>query len=128
MTAPDTPRRDTDRLTEAFDALRAARIIVAEGFTCCMSCGIDEIGGERDPDSRGFVFYHEQDVQRARSGQGLLLAYGAFGGDPDRSLAVGNEVAGALHAAGLTVEWDGTIQERILVNPLDWRTRAVTRR
>lgn len=125
---PDIPRRDTDRLTQAFDALRGDHIIVAEDFTCCMTCGIDEIGGERDADSRGFVFYHEQDVKRARSGQGLLLAYGAFGGDPERSLAIGNELAGALRAAGLSVEWDGTIQERILVKPLDWRTRPATRR
>lgn len=124
---PTWPERtDVDLLDDAFLALRHKGITAEENFTCCLRCGVSEIGDEADEDSHGFVFFHEQDTGHAVSGQGLMLAYGAFGGDPEASLAVGREVIEALGAAGLSAEWDGSVKTRIHVRPLLWRRRMPT--
>ncbi|MBV6696121.1 DUF6891 domain-containing protein [Kitasatospora aureofaciens] len=134
---PDTT--DVDRLEAAFDALEEEGIVAAMDFTCCASCGYAEIGGEADEDSRGFVFFHQQDTERAAAGQGLMLRYGGFrtADEPDgphgtdgpdgsaerRTVEIGRAVAAALTAAGLPVEWDGSPETSILVAPLEWLNR-----
>lgn len=124
---------DVDRLAEAFDALEAEGIVAAMDFTCCSRCGYAEIGAEADEDSHGFVFFHEQDTERAAAGDGLTLRYGAFrgteesaGGEEDsaaETAAVGRAVVAALGRAGLRTEWDGSPDEVILVTPLNWQNR-----
>ncbi|GAA0218950.1 hypothetical protein GCM10010492_16050 [Saccharothrix mutabilis subsp. mutabilis] len=114
---------DVDRLLAAFEELDVRGVVARADFACCRSCGIAEIGDEAGPGARGFVFFHQQDTVRAVAGGGLFLAYGSLPGSPDDTAAVGREVAGALRAAGLPVEWDGSPDTRILVEPLDWRLR-----
>ncbi|WP_406197971.1 hypothetical protein OH807_13290 [Kitasatospora sp. NBC_01560] len=121
---------DVDRLEEAFDALEDQGIVAAMDFTCCASCGYEEIGGEADDDSRGFVFFHQQDTEGAAAGRGLMLRFGGFRTDGEskesaegRTTEIGREVAAALEAAGLTVEWDGSPGKAICVTPLTWLNR-----
>ena len=74
---------------------------------------------------RGFVSCHEQDVERAVDGGGLLLSYGAFADDQDdraQDAAIGQEIAAALRRHGLTTDWDGDVGARIRV-PMTWRRR-----
>lgn len=115
-------RTDNDRLTDAFRALDMAGIVARQDFTCCQNCGVNEIGDEvRNPaTARGYVFYHAQDVDRACDGEALWLAYGLFGQPP--TAQIGEEVATALRAAGLPVDWDGSADKRIQV-PLQWARR-----
>ncbi|GAA3388618.1 DUF6891 domain-containing protein [Cryptosporangium minutisporangium] len=115
-------RTDNDRLTEAFRALDAAGIVARQDFACCQNCGLAEIGGTvPDPTAaRGYVFYHQQDAEHAVEGGGVFLAYGLFGQAP--TAEIGAEVAAALTAAGLTVNWDGATEKRIHVS-LDWAVR-----
>lgn len=115
-------RTDNTLLDEAFAALRERGLTVEDNFTCCQSCGLSEIGGQAAEDSPGYVFFHQQDTESAAAGYGLMLAYGAFGGDEEASTAIGHQTVDALRAAGLTVEWDGSIHKRILVR-LEWRER-----
>ncbi|MEU9824011.1 DUF6891 domain-containing protein [Micromonospora chersina] len=117
---------DSDRLTAAFRALDAAGIVARESFTCCQNCGAEEIGAEarRGLKPRGYTFYHRQDAERGVEGSGLWLAYGSFEGAS--AAEIGAEVAAALRAAGLTVNWDGEVGRRIHV-PLRWRRRRVGR-
>jgi hypothetical protein len=114
---------DADRLLGVFDALGEADIVAEPHFACCAGCGRAEIGGFATPDSRGFVFFHEQDTDRAVAGEGLMLAYGGFDGTTEQTAAIGREVAAALTAAGLRIDWTGTPDKRIHVTPLEWRIR-----
>ncbi|MBM7858960.1 DUF6891 domain-containing protein [Lentzea nigeriaca] len=116
---------DPERLTRAFTALQDNGITARENFTCCRSCGQAEIGGEAEPDARGFVYFHSQCTDSAAAGHGLALYYGGFDGSSDTTTAVGHEVVAALAAAGLRAEWDGDPGRSITVTPLDWRRRLV---
>ncbi|MFI7487900.1 DUF6891 domain-containing protein [Micromonospora echinaurantiaca] len=117
---------DSDRLTAAFRALTAAGIVARENFACCQNCGLSEIGADvpRSIVPRGYAFYHRQDAERGVDGEGVHIAYGLFEQPP--SAAVGEEVAAALRAEGLTVRWNGEAGNRIHV-PMVWRRRRVGR-
>ncbi|MFJ9605570.1 DUF6891 domain-containing protein [Kitasatospora sp. NPDC101176] len=121
---------DVDRLEAAFDALEEQGVVAAMDFTCCATCGYEEIGGEADEGSHGFVFFHQQDTEAAAAGQGLMLRYGGFrtGAEPAgvaerRTVEVGRAVVAALAAAGLPAEWDGSPHTAIRVAPLLWLNR-----
>jgi len=115
-------RTDSDRLTDAFRALDAAGIVAREDFTCCRSCGVNDIGAEVPDGSpaHGYVFYHEQDAGRAAVGGSLWLAFGMF--DQQSSARAGEQIAAALRAEGLQVDWNGSPDQRIQV-PLGWARR-----
>ncbi|GAA2630188.1 DUF6891 domain-containing protein [Paractinoplanes durhamensis] len=110
-------RTDSDRLTAAFRALDESRIVAREDFACCQNCGVTAIRDEvlAGSRARGYVFYHEQDAERAVLGGGLWLAFGP-------SAQIGEEIVAALRAEGLHVEWDGSPQQRIDVR-LRWARR-----
>lgn len=112
---------EVDRLLSTFATLDERGIVARADFTCCGTCGHTEIGAEAEDDARGYVFFHQQDTERAAEGGGLFLAFGAFQ-DGDTA-AVGREVVAALAAANLPTEWDGTAGQRILVTPLTWQRR-----
>ncbi|MBV2153712.1 hypothetical protein [Kitasatospora sp. SUK 42] len=121
---------DVDRLGSAFDLLEDQGIVAAMDFTCCSGCGYAEIGGEADEDSRGFVFFHQQDTEAAAAGRGLMLRYGGFrtGEESDevserRTVEIGRAVVAALEMVGLPVEWDGSPHTAIRVAPLEWLNR-----
>jgi hypothetical protein len=112
---------DCDRLDRAFSALKKERIIAQHNFTCCQSCGHSEIG-EFLEGADGYTFYHQQDTESAVEGYGISLAYGATQPGDAAGVAIGERIRCALQNAGLLVEWNGSIHERIHV-PLDWKRR-----
>ncbi|MEV0459921.1 DUF6891 domain-containing protein [Catellatospora methionotrophica] len=119
-------RTDNDRLTDAFRALDASGIVAREDFTCCQNCGLGEIGAEvlDAMPARGYVFYHYQDTESCAEGSGLYLAYGLFEQPP--TMEIGEEVAAALRAEGLQVDWDGSPTARIHVR-VRWERRRYGR-
>jgi hypothetical protein len=116
---------DPERLTRAFTALQDNGITARENFTCCRTCGQDEIGAEAGPDARGFVYFHRQCTESAAAGHGLRLLYGGFDGSAETTTAIGQEVVAALDAVGLRTDWDHDPGRAIIVTPLDWRRRLV---
>ncbi|MEU9169244.1 hypothetical protein AB0D34_15800 [Streptomyces sp. NPDC048420] len=116
---------DTDRLTQAFEALSASGITARENFTCCRTCGHAEIGGARTERDHGFVYFHTQCTESAAEGHGLTLLYGGFDGSADTTTAVGHEVVAALASVGLATQWDGDPDKAIEVTPLTWHKRLV---
>ncbi|MGM1064961.1 DUF6891 domain-containing protein [Saccharothrix sp. Mg75] len=120
---------EVDRLLAVFEALDDGGIVARPDFTCCQTCGHAEIGGEVDPgagDARGYVFFHRQDTEGAVAGRGLYLAFGSLVEAEDPAAAdeaVAREVADALAAGGLPVEWNGSVRSRIKVDLADWRKR-----
>ncbi|WP_019884175.1 DUF6891 domain-containing protein [Streptomyces purpureus] len=116
---------DPERLTRAFTALEKAGITARENFTCCRTCGHEEIGAEAAPDARGFVYFHSQCTDGAATGHGLTLLYGGFDGSAGTTTAVGREIVAALEETGLSVDWNGAPEQAITVTPLEWRKRLV---
>jgi hypothetical protein len=113
---------DCDRLDAAFAELEASGIVCRQNWTCCQTCGLAEIGEELEPVSRGYVFYHQQDTDRVVEDGVLLLAYGACSDVKEEQLAVANEIARTVRENGLQVDWDGSLEKRIMVR-VDWKKR-----
>jgi hypothetical protein len=113
---------DCDRLDKAFADLESRGIVARQDFSCCQNCGHRDIIEELGPGARGYTFYHSQDTESAIEAGVLWLAVGAVGDAENGALEIAAEVVAALRAQGLTVESDGTGEERITV-PLTWQRR-----
>ena len=119
---------DCDRLDTAFATLEADGILARQHFSCCGSCGANEIHDEIDQATkagqtvRGFVFFHVQDTESAVSGESLFLSYGSPDRDKDVAVAIGHEVTAALREQGLHPAWNGRHANRIGL-PITWQRR-----
>jgi hypothetical protein len=119
---------DCDRLDAAFDALESEGVLARQNFACCQSCGHgemwDEVKSAADAGRqvRGYVFFHQQDTDRAVDGGGLYLAYGATEAGDEAEAAVGEVIARCLRAQGLEVVWNGSSKQRVWIR-LDWQRR-----
>lgn len=110
-------------IDRAFDALDREGIIAlqAAGFT--QSDGwadANEIVARRRASGatpRGATFFHEQDLERALQGRGLMLTFGAYAGD-DAEIAAA--VVTALRAEGVDATWNGDPKQRIHIAPFEW--------
>ncbi|MDV2985838.1 UNVERIFIED_CONTAM: hypothetical protein Q9R58_16120 [Methylobacteriaceae bacterium AG10] len=121
---------DFDRLAIAFDALDAGGIIALHCAGYTRSDGISDAAEvyhqrrERGRASRGFVFYHGQDVESVLADQGLYLAFGAFDERDETMAAIAAEIVAAVEAQGLRTRWEGDVGKRILVHPIRWLKRS----
>ncbi|KAM5353030.1 hypothetical protein ACJZ2D_017096 [Fusarium nematophilum] len=114
----------SDKLAKAFSSLeRNHKILARMNFTCCQTCGVEEISEDRDEDSRGYVFFHEQDTKCVISGRDLLLAFGSFTKSEKKTRDVGDIIVRSLRRAGLRVEWKQDTGSRIIVRCAEWRRR-----
>lgn len=89
------------KLTAAFRALRRRGYVAKQSWQCCGGCGLAALG-----DVERYVFYHKQETELLEHRGRCYLQWG---GD-------GNEIVEALHAAGLRVTWDGSLEHAILVD------------
>jgi hypothetical protein len=92
----------SDKLTEAFKALRKQGYFARKNFWCCQSCAWSAMTEEQAVKA---VFYHQQDARNLRDENGCYLAWS---GDA-------NEIVKTLQQHGLNVEWSGDAQARIWV-------------
>ncbi|KAL3448038.1 hypothetical protein BJX65DRAFT_307323 [Aspergillus insuetus] len=115
----------SDKITKAFSSLERNHGILARmNFTCCATCGIEEISEDRDEDTRGYVFFHEQDMEGVVVGGGeLSLVFGSFTRSDKKNRAVGEVIVRSLRRAGAKVEWEGEAGKRIRVLCGEWRRR-----
>ncbi|WHQ70876.1 DUF6891 domain-containing protein [Methylorubrum extorquens] len=115
---------DFDRLAIAFDTLDASGIIALHDAGYTRSDGISDAAEiyhqrrERGRASRGFVFYHGQDVEAVVCDHGLYLAFGAFDDRDATMAAIAAEIVAAVEAQGLRTHWEGDVGTRILVHPI----------
>lgn len=117
-----TALTDCDRLDAAFAELESSGIVCRQNWTCCQTCGLAEIGSQIAPGKRGYAFFHQQDTERVVEDGTLLLAYGACSDVKAEQLGVANEIVRTIRENGLRVEWDGSLEKRILVR-LEWKKR-----
>lgn len=115
---------DRERLTQAFEALRAQGFIAEENCMCCGTCATHECYrlASEDPTRNKFVYYHDQDREAMDEGHGVYLGFDTLtpgnGFDPvyiAAGVAAGHEIVAALHDAGLQTQWNGTLDQRIYV-------------
>jgi len=107
--------------------LEQAGLFAAQDFTCCSSCGHAEASGAMtERKSRGYVFYHQQDTERGIEGGGLMLAFGSWEGEDEKTTAIGREISDALSRFGVPHDWNGSPERRIEISPFEWRRRRVT--
>jgi len=121
---------DFDRLAIAFDTLDASGIIALHKAGYTRSDGISDAAEidhqrrERGRASRGFVFYHGQDVEAVVFDRGLYLAFGAFDDRDGTTAAIAAEIVAAVEAQGLRTHCEGDVGTRILVHPIHWLKRS----
>ncbi len=130
---------DCDRLDKAFEALRASGLLAFQHFWCCEACAARELvamyaeGLEATPriESRGYVYYHAMDTERAAASGELFISFGSHldledretSDRVERAVAIGTEVVEALAAAGLNTSWEGDEESPIEVQ-IDWKRRG----
>jgi len=119
---PDTT--DCDRLDAAFAELDQLGILARQHYSCCGTCGSNDIRIElgQVTAARGFTFFHIQDTEHAVGGEFLYLSYGSATADRSDAVAIGREVVDALSRHGLRPSWDGRHVNRIGL-ALTWQRR-----
>ncbi|MDJ0365615.1 hypothetical protein QMK33_10660 [Hymenobacter sp. H14-R3] len=118
---------DCDRLDQAFATLKDAGIVCLHNAGYTMSDGLDDVAEALDEHqsaaTKGYCFYHAQDLERAAAGSGLWLAYGSLDDEAATKKLVGQHIQAAMQESGLVVEWDGDSKSRIQLPHIDWKRR-----
>jgi hypothetical protein len=72
---------------------------------------------------RGFCFYHDADLKMATdpSTRQLFLAFDSIDKNDGTALMVGRDIVQVLEAAGLSVSWNENLEERILIDYINWK-------
>lgn len=115
---------DCDKLTKAFKELSSNGIVAKENFTCCQTCGSSEISDYAEKQDYGYVFYHQQDTERAVEGGGVYLSYGHIGLAKKSMKELTEQIMKTLEKNELKVIWNGQTNTRMLIE-LDWKKRIV---
>ena len=119
---------DCDRLDIAFDNLRQRGMITLHNPGYTMDDGLDEVDevlqatGKKG--TKGYCFYHGQDVERALNNMGLMIAFGDLQNEDEGKMEVGNLVQQELQSAELQVEWNGESSTRINIPEIKWLRRS----
>jgi hypothetical protein len=121
---------DCDRLDEVFRSLERAGILTLQNPRLTQSESMAEMseryfaaGGERSG-IRGYCLYDGHDLEHVQESGNLYLTFGDIAGDGPKGAEVGREVKQVLEVAGFTVEWNGSIDTRLLVTGVRWQRRS----
>jgi hypothetical protein len=120
---------DFDKLVQAFDKLNSSGIIALH------NAGVTKQDGEEDckeihdellkkgVSTKGFCYYHWQDVERVVDDNHLLIGFGDFNNNDGEALEIGKQVATALESKGFKLKWDKTVAQRIEITNIKWQKR-----
>jgi len=128
---------DCDRLDAAFEDLNAMGIMARHNWWCCGNCGSGAMPDEferldgvwQGVPIIGYVYYHEQDTERAAEGGGVFLGFGSMiETDSEEeyeanSVLIARTAVQTLESHGLRVEWEGVITKRPCI-VMNWQRRA----
>jgi hypothetical protein len=122
----DSSNSNFSRLENAFARL------AGEGIVAIHNCGYDIEEGVGDAfelqvhllnnkfDAKGFCFYTFEDVEYAVFDNILKITFGDFESNEDKALEIGNKVFEYLKDENFTIDWDGTVNNQIEINPFVW--------
>lgn len=69
----------------------------------------------------GFCFYTFEDIEDALEENELAIAFGDFEYDEDNGLEIAKKVADCLKEYGFEIDWNESVDERILIKNFNWR-------
>jgi hypothetical protein len=121
---------DTDKLIKAFDELCNLKIIALHNAGYTTSEGEEEVVAveealiESGVKSKGYCFYHEQDLERVIDPEqnNLLIAFQKVDNSDDKiTLEVGKLVTETLKKNGFEVNWNEDVNKKIEISNFTWR-------
>ena len=68
----------------------------------------------------GFCFYTFEDIEEAIFDNKLRITFGDFENNMDKAVEIGNTVAENLKEENFNIDWDGTVNNQIVINPFSW--------
>ena len=99
------------RVKKAFVELEKDGILCRSNFTCCTTCGSYEIEQlAKKAKAGGGIFWHAQDEDSLRAAGHVVIGYIGVGYP---QIEVGQRAAVAFKDAGLKVDWNGNVGQRL---------------
>lgn len=118
-----------DLLDKVFEILNRRDIIAIQNAGYTMSEGHEDIAeelyarGGRDK-AIGYCFYHEQDLERAVKGMGLMLAFGDLDDTDAGKIRIGDLITEVVQECGLECSWNRDPNKRIEIPEITWQRRS----
>ena len=115
-----------NKLEHAFKALSNENIVaihncgydIEEGVGDAFELYVHLRNNNYNPD--GFCFYTFDDVEEAIWDNKLKITFGDFENDENKALEIGQIVFKVLKDEKFSIEWDGTVNNQIELNPFKW--------
>jgi hypothetical protein len=112
----------------AFAVLDRMGILARQNYeqTLTSGCAAIEAEAERERANRpvlGYVFFHKQDTETAVCYDGPASAWGAFDEADESWRRVEQTILEVLNRHGLSAEWRGEFNSRIIINGMNWQRR-----
>ena len=118
-----------DKLAKAFDQLNAHHIIALHNQGTTKEDGVDDCTAlhnklkKKGINTRGYCFYHGQDMERVVEDKVLYIAFGDFKNNDRKGVEIGKAVVKALKEQGFKVSWNNSINTRIEITNFTWHKR-----
>lgn len=119
---------DFDKLVKSFDELNRERIVSLH------KAGYTRQDGEEDCaeiinelnsigiKSKGYCFYHTQDLERAIGNEkNLFIAFDSYNREDELAKEVANKIIQVLNKNGFETKWNGSLETRIEIANIDWK-------
>ena len=114
------------KLENVFELLAGKNIVaihncgydIKEGVTDAFELYVHLMNNKYSPD--GFCFYTFEDVEEAILEEKLKITFGDFENNEDKALKIGKIVFNCLKSCDFEINWDGTINNQIEINPFGW--------
>ncbi len=122
----DSSNENFSKLENAFARLADEKIVAIH------NCGYDIGEGVNDAFelyvhlhnnkflSEGFCFYTFEDIEEAICEDKLKITFGDFENNEEKALEIGQIVFKYLKEENFNINWDGTINNQIEINPFKW--------
>lgn len=122
----DSSNNSFSKLENAFKKISAENIIaihncgfdIEEGVTDAFELNVHLLNNKFK--AEGFCFYTFEDVEEALLEDKLKITFGDFDNDIDKALQIGKTVESILKDEGFDINWDGTVNNQIEINPFKW--------
>jgi hypothetical protein len=120
---------DFDRLESAFDEITENKIIAIHNCGYTLTDGIQDSFEvyyqleNKNIVAEGFCFYHFQDIEGAIEFNKLLIGFGDFKDNEEKSLEIGQKVAEILKKHNFEIKWEEDINKRIEITLIEWKKR-----
>jgi hypothetical protein len=121
---------DCDRLDRVFESMEDQGILALQNAGYTQSDGLSDVsqfyheaGGEQSG-IEGYCFYHGQDLERVVESGELWLAFGHVSGENEPGVEIGRRIKRAFEAAWFPVEWNGSVETRLLIRNIRWQRRG----